>query len=42
MDSICEDIKNDIHKMEEDSKKIDCYANLDSIKDTIKCILDSI
>ena len=33
MDSVCEDIKND--KMEEDSKKIDCYAIFDLIKDTI-------
>ncbi len=29
MDSICEEIKEDMHKMEEDSKKIDCYAILD-------------
>jgi hypothetical protein len=42
MDSVCEEIKVDMHKMEEDSKKIDCYAILDLIKDTLKCILDSI
>jgi len=42
MDSVCEEIKDDMHKMEEDSKKIDCYAILDLIKDTLKCILDSI
>jgi hypothetical protein len=42
MDSVCEDIKNDMHNMEEDSKKINCYAILDLIKDTLKCILDSL
>jgi hypothetical protein len=42
MDSICEEIKNDMHKMEEDSKKIDCYAILDLIKDTFKFIFDSL
>ena len=42
MDSICEEIKDDMHKIEEDSKKIDCYAILDLIKDTLKCILDSL
>ena len=25
-DSVCDEIKDDMHKMEEDSKKIDCYA----------------
>ena len=35
MDSICNEIKEDMHKIEEDSKKIDCYAILDSIKDTL-------
>ena len=29
MDLVCDDIKEDMHKMEEDSKKIDCYAILD-------------
>ena len=28
---LCDDIKEDMHKMEEDSKKIDCYAILDLI-----------
>ena len=42
MDSICNEIKEDMHKIEEDSKKIDCYAILDLIKDTFKCILDSL
>ena len=42
MDSVCEEIKFDMHKMEEDSKKIDCYAILDLIKDTLKCLFDSI
>jgi hypothetical protein len=42
MDSICNEIKEDMHKIEEDSKKIDCYAILDLIKDTLKCILDSL
>jgi hypothetical protein len=42
MDSVCEEIKDVMHKMEEDSKKIDCYAILDLIKDTLKCIFDSI
>ena len=42
MDLVCEDIKNDMHKMEEDSKKIDCYAILDLVKDTLKCLFDSI
>jgi hypothetical protein len=42
MDSICSEIKEDMHKIEEDSKKIDCYAILDLIKDTFKCILDSL
>ena len=29
MESVCDEIKDDMHKMEEDSKKIDCYAILD-------------
>ena len=31
MDEICTEIKDDMHKIEEDSKKIDCYAILDLI-----------
>ena len=42
MDSIFNEIKEDMQKIEEDSKKIDCYAILDLIKDTLKCILDSL
>ena len=42
MDSICDEIKVDMHKIEEDSSKIDCYAILDLIKDTLKCIFDSL
>ena len=42
MDSICNEIKEDMHKIEEDSKRIDCYAILDFIQDTFKCILDSL
>ena len=42
MESICEELKEDMHKIEEDSKKIDCYAILDLIKDTLKCLLDSL
>ena len=41
MDQICEELKEDMHKIEEDSKKIDCYAILDlilhSFIDSIKC-----
>jgi len=32
MEQICDEIKEDMHKIE-DSKKIDCYAILDLIKD---------
>jgi hypothetical protein len=42
MDSVCEEIKDDMHKMEEDSKKIDCYAILDLILHSFKCFIDSI
>ena len=42
MDSICEEIKDDMHKIEEDSKKIDCYAILDLILHSFKCFIDSI
>ncbi len=38
MDSVCEDIKDDMHKMEEDSKTIDCYAILDLILHSFKCL----
>ena len=42
MESVCEEIKDDMHKMEEDSKKIDCYAILDLILHSFKCLIDSI
>jgi hypothetical protein len=29
MEARCEEIKEDMHKIEEDSKKFDCYAILD-------------
>ena len=41
METVCEDIKNDMKKIDEDAKKIDCYAICDLIKDSIKCLLDS-
>ncbi len=41
MDSICTEIKEDMRKIEQDSKKY-CYAILDLIKDTFKCIFDSL
>lgn len=41
METICEEIKDDMHKIEEDSKKIDCYAILDLIGHCIKCFIDS-
>ena len=41
-DLVCDEIKEDMHKIEEDSKKIDCYAILDLIKDCLKCFIDSI
>jgi len=37
-----DEIKDDMHKMEEDSKKIDCYAILDLIIHSFKCFIDSI
>ena len=37
-----DEIKGDMHKMEEDSKKIDCYAILDLILHSFKCFIDSI
>ena len=39
---ICEEIKEDMHKIEEDSKNIDCYAILDLILHSFKCFIDSI
>ena len=42
MDSICDELKEDMHKIEEDSKKIDCYAILDLIGHCIQCFIDSI
>jgi len=41
MESICEELKEDMHKIEEDSKKIDCYAILDLILHSFKCFIDS-
>ena len=41
-DQICNEIKEDMHKIEEDSKKIDCYAILDLILHSFKCLVDSI
>ena len=42
MEQICEELKEDMHKIEEDSKKIDCYAILDLILHSFKCFIDSI
>lgn len=42
MESVCQDIKDDMHDIEEDSKKIDCYAILDLIKHCLKCFIDSL
>ena len=42
MDSVCEEIKDDMKYIESDAKKIDCYAILDLIKDCIKCFIDSL
>jgi len=42
MESICEELKEDMHKIEEDSKKIDCYAILDLILHSFKCFMDTI
>ena len=38
MEAVCEEIKEDMHKIEEDSKKIDCYAILDLILHSFKCL----
>ena len=40
MEQICEELKEDMHKIEEDSKKIDCYAILDLIGYCIQCFID--
>jgi len=37
-----DEIKEDMKKIEEDSKKIDCYAILDLIGHCIQCFIDSI
>jgi hypothetical protein len=42
MDAACEEIKQDLKKIEEDSKKIDCYAILDLIKHSFQCLIDSL
>jgi hypothetical protein len=39
---VCEEIKEDMKKIEEDGKKIDCYAILDLILHSFKCFIDSI
>jgi hypothetical protein len=41
-DSVCDEIKDDMHKIEEDSKKIDSYAIIDLIGHCIQCFIDSI
>ena len=41
-DAICDELKEDMHKIEEDTKKIDCYAILDLILHSFKCFIDSI
>ena len=41
MEAICEELKEDMHKIEEDSKKINCYAILDLIGHCIQCFIDS-
>ena len=37
MDTVCDEIKEDMHKIEDDTKKIDCYAILDLIIHSFKC-----
>jgi hypothetical protein len=39
MEQIREELKEDMHKIEEDSKKIDCYAILDLIGHCINVLL---
>ena len=41
-DNVCDELKEDMHKIEEDSKKIDCYAILDLILHSFKCFIDSV
>ena len=42
MEEACNEIKEDMKKIEEDSKKIDCYAILDLIIHSFKCFVDSL
>ena len=42
METVCEDIKEDMKNIEADSKKIDCYAILDLFIHSFKCLLDSL
>ena len=42
METVCEEIKEDMKNIEADSKKIDCYAILDLFLHSLKCLLDSI
>ncbi len=42
MDSICNDIKQDLEQIQQDSKRVNCFAVLDLIKDCIKCFIYSI
>ena len=39
---VCQEIKEDMHKIEEDTKNIDCYAILDLILHSFKCFIDSL
>ena len=39
---VCEDIKEDLKNIEEDTKKINCSAIYDLIKHCIKCFIDSL
>ena len=39
---VCEDIKEDWKNIEEDTKKINCFAICDLIKHCLKCIFDSL
>jgi hypothetical protein len=42
METICEDIRDDMKNIESDAKKIDCYAILNLIIHSFKCFIDSI
>ena len=42
METICEDIRDDMKNIKSDAKKIDCYATLDLIIHSFKCFIDSI